>query len=199
MKSIYKNFRLGDVLTFDSTKGIFHAINVNIEEFKSETNYPYVVRTSKNNGIRGYINEDINKLNLGNTISFAQDTAQMFYQEEPYFTGNKIKVLSIKNHNMNKHIALFIISCLNKSFSNFGWGSSYSTKTLVELPLSLPIKIDEDENPIIDNAYKYHSEGYIPDFDYMEKKIKEIEQEIIKETEEKHKKELEYLKQLVQY
>ena len=46
-----------------------------------------------NNGQKGFINEDESFLNDGNTISFGQDTATMYYQEFPYFTGDKIKIV----------------------------------------------------------------------------------------------------------
>ena len=136
----WKEFKTGDVLNFDSSNGIFHACNVTIDNKKTDENHPYVVRTSQNNGVRGYISEDESKLNPENTISFAQDTAQMFYQEEAYFTGNKVKVLSVKGHALTRSIALFLISCLNKAFSNFAWGSSYDTKLLQNVMLSLPVK-----------------------------------------------------------
>ncbi len=51
----WKKYRTGDVLDFNSSNGIFHACNVSIEDNKTESNHPYVVRTSQNNGIRGYI------------------------------------------------------------------------------------------------------------------------------------------------
>ena len=146
----WKNYRTGDVLDFNSSNGIFHACNVSIEDNKTESNHPYVVRTSHNNGIRGYISEDESKLNPANTISFAQDTAQMFYQSEPYFTGNKVKVLSVKGHALTENIATFLITCMNKAFSNFAWGSSYDTKLLQNVMLSLPVKTK-----------------YIPDFNLM--------------------------------
>jgi hypothetical protein len=136
----WKEFKTGDVLNFDSSNGIFHACNVIIDNEKTDENHPYVVRTSRNNGVRGYISEDESKLNPENTISFAQDTAQMFYQEEAYFTGNKVKVLSVKDHALTRSIALFLISCLNKAFSNFAWGSSYDMKLLQNVMLSLPVK-----------------------------------------------------------
>ena len=136
----WKKYRTGDVLDFNSSNGIFHACNVSIEDEKTESNHPYIVRTSQNNGIRGYISEDESKLNPANTISFAQDTAQMFYQSEPYFTGNKVKVLSVKGHALTENIAIFLITCMNKAFGNFAWGSSYDTKLLQNVRLSLPVK-----------------------------------------------------------
>ena len=151
----YKKYRTGDVLDFNSSNGIFHACNVSIEDNKTESNHPYVVRTSQNNGIRGYISEDESKLNLANTISFAQDTAQMFYQSEPYFTGNKVKVVSVKGHALTKNIAIFLITCMNKAFSNFAWGSSYDTKLLQNVMLSLPVKTK-----------------YTPDFDLLSELIR---------------------------
>ena len=158
----WKEFRAGDVLDFNSSNGIFHACNVSIEDVRTESNHPYVVRTSKNNGIRGYISEDESKLNPANTISFAQDTAQMFYQSEPYFTGNKIKVLSVKGHILTEEIAMFLITCMNKAFRNFAWGSSYDTKLLQNVTLSLPVKESEEI-----------------DFDYMQEYIKELEQYLV--------------------
>ena len=55
--------------------------------------HPYIIRSGSNNGQRGYLKENEKFLNEGNTISFGQDTATLFYQKEPYFTGDKIKVL----------------------------------------------------------------------------------------------------------
>lgn len=146
----WKKYKTGDILNFDSSNGIFHACNVTIDNEKTDKNHPYIVRTSQNNGVRGYISEDESKLNPKNTISFAQDTAQMFYQEEAYFTGNKVKILSVKGHALTRSIALFLISCLNKAFSNFVWGSSYDTNVLKNTTINLPVKI----------VYK-------PDFDLM--------------------------------
>ena len=45
--------------------------------------------------------------------------------------------------------------------------------------LSLPIQTDTEGNPIIDTKCKYHSDGYIPDWDFMEKYIKAIEKIVI--------------------
>ena len=135
----YKDFPAGSILNFDSSNGIFHAVNVEIHERPVPGSHPYVVRTSQNNGLKGYICEREDALNSGRTISFAQDTAEMFWQAESYFTGNKVKVLSIKDREMTENIALFLITCLKKAFSSFGWGMSYDTKILTQVPVSLPV------------------------------------------------------------
>lgn len=135
----YKEFMTGDMFDFNSSNGIFHAVNVEVHPTPIFGSHPYVVRTSQNNGIKGYICEDPTSLNPGNTISFAQDTAEIFYQSEPYFTGNNVKVLSIKDHEMTEEIAVFLITCLKKAFSSFSWGMSYDTKILKSVPVSLPV------------------------------------------------------------
>ncbi|MDQ7046509.1 MAG: restriction endonuclease subunit S [Sulfurovum sp.] len=86
-------------------------------------------------------NEDEAYLNEGNTISFGQDTATMFYQEKPYFTGDKIKIVKSKDNRFNKLNGLFFISTMTKSFSSFSWGgSSFSVKIIGEQLMKLPIK-----------------------------------------------------------
>ena len=86
-------FKLGDLFEVVSYKKCFDANKVAIIENRG---HPYIVRQSTENGRKGNIDEPIKYLNPGNTISFGQDTATMFYQEKPYFTGDKIKILRPK-------------------------------------------------------------------------------------------------------
>jgi hypothetical protein len=105
-----------------------------------ENGFPYIVRTSLNNGLKGYILENEEYLNEGNTISFGQDTATMFYQEKPYFTGDKIKILKPKFCQLNKITAHFFISTMAKSFSSFSWGSSsFNVEIIKKQKITLPI------------------------------------------------------------
>ncbi|WRA72291.1 restriction endonuclease subunit S [Helicobacter pylori] len=135
----WQSFKLGDLFEVLPYKKRFDANKVNIYASKTKDTYPYVVRTSLNNGIRGYLKENTNFLNAGNTISFGQDTATMFYQEKPYFTGDKIKILRCKNPNFNKINALFFITSLTKAFRNFSWGSaSFSVRIIENQNISLP-------------------------------------------------------------
>lgn len=166
--STWKEFKIGDVLDIRSSNGIFHANALNISEQPFEGSHPYVVRSSKNNGIRGYIKKNETALNPAKTISFAQDTAEMFYQTEQYFTGNKVKVITIKNGvKMSKNIALFMIAIMKKAFVKFQWGSSFDTKLLNDAVVSLPVtEINE------------------PDWNYMQEHIAELEQERITELEQ---------------
>lgn len=134
------DYKLGDIFEVVSYKKRFDANKVCIFETGQ---YPYIVRMGKNNGQKGFINEDIKYLNDGNTISFGQDTATVFYQEKPYFTGDKIKILKPKCHEFCKNNAQFFIAAMNLAFSNFSWGSSSFNKDIIKnVKLTLPSSND---------------------------------------------------------
>lgn len=140
--------------------------DANKVEILNNGNYPYVVRTGLNNGIKGYLNESVQFLNDRNTISFGQDTATMFYQDKPYFTGDKIKILKSKNEKFNKNNAQFFIIVISRAFSTFSWGSSsFSVKIIENRKIQLPIKNGEI------------------DFEFMEYFIVELEAQRIAELE----------------
>lgn len=154
-------FGIGDLFEIKTSKKRFDA-----NKIKFGGLYPYVVRTSINNGIRGYITENTDFLNEKNTISFGQDTATMFYQKSEYFTGDKIKVFKLKDYELNSKIANFFISVMTKAFSNFSWGSSsFNVKILNEVKILLPL----------------NKNGEI-DFEFMNNFIKAIEKLVIKDV-----------------
>lgn len=141
-KIIFKKFTIKELFEIKTYKKRFDANKVTI----LNVGKPYVVRTSLNNGVRGYIQEDEQFLNDGNTISFGQDTATMFYQEKPYFTGDKIKVLKSKNDEFNKLNGLFLVETMTKSFSSFSWGgSSFNVEIIGNQLMEIPT-INEEPN-----------------------------------------------------
>ena len=50
---------------------------------------------------------------------------------------------------------------------------------IMDLTFNLPILTNDKNEPIIDKECKYHPDGYVPNFDYMEKYIKVIEKIVI--------------------
>ena len=142
---------------------------------------PYIVRTALNNGLKGYIDEDVSYLNDGNTISFGQDTATMFYQENPYFTGDKIKILKSKFEKFGRKNAHFMLASMTKSFSSFSWGAnSYSISVIENQIINVPIK-----------------DGKI-DFEYMETLISAIQKLVIKDVVIWADKKIELTKQVTE-
>lgn len=176
-----REFRMGDLFDIRSPKCKYNANVVFIHDDVMK-GHPYVVRTSGNNGIRGRISEDEAMLNPGRTFSFGQDTATVFWQTEPYFTGDKIKVLHPKCE-LTDEMAQYLLPTIEKAFSLFSWGStSFSEKAINEQACVLPVRTDATGQPTIDLSKTYHPEGYVPDWDYMAAYIRAIEKLVIRDV-----------------
>ncbi|WP_314350805.1 restriction endonuclease subunit S [Campylobacter showae] len=157
----FEEFRIGDIFDIQTPKRKFDANKI---QFGGQ--YPYVARGDKNNGIRGYINENTQYLNDENTISFGQDTATMFFQKDKYFTGDKIKIFKPINFDLNIRLANYIIASMRRGFSNFAWGSSsFNVEILKDVKILLPAL------------------GGNINFSFMEKFIEELECERVEELD----------------
>ncbi|ANE34999.1 type I restriction/modification system, S subunit [Campylobacter hyointestinalis subsp. lawsonii CCUG 27631] len=156
---------MNELFIVKSSKKIFHANTLTIFEKQTDNSHPYVVRSSLNNGIRGYVIENTDFLNPKNTLSFAQDTFSVFYQQNPYFTGNKVKVLIPKFDNFNRKIAMYIVANFQKVLSGFTWGVNSDINYIENIKIEIPIKNGEI------------------DFDFMESFIAELEAERVRELE----------------
>ena len=157
----WAEFELQDLFEVKTSKKRFDANKVKI----SDVGYSYVVRTAENNGIRGYLQEAEEYLNEGNTLSFGQDTATVFYQEKPYFTGDKIKILKPKVDKFGRNNVQFFISVIERAFHSFSWGSSsFNENILKKQKISLPVKANSD----LDKIKQI-------DFDFIEQFIGKLE------------------------
>lgn len=175
----WKEFYIRDIFDVTTYKKRFDANKVQLVE---KGGYPYVVRTSLNNGRKGFIQEDPDYLNEGNTISFGQDTATSFYQERAYFTGDKIKVLKPRIEVFNKENAQFFVTSISRSFSKFSWGnSSYSMDAIKNQKISLPVVDDKIA------------------FDFMEHYVKAISKLAIKDVVQYTDKRIEATKEVVEH
>ena len=155
----FKSFTLGDIFKISSPKKRF---NANTVQFGGK--YPYIARGSSNNGIRGYITEDVQFLNPAKSLTFGQDTATVFYQPDAYFTGDKIKVLILKKHNINEQIAQYFITAIAKAFSSFTWGqNSFNEKILKSTEIILPVQESLEMNHLYtaDDINYGYMENYI--------------------------------------
>ena len=158
----YKKFKLGVLFDIASPKRKFDANKISFGG-----KHPYVARTSENNGIRGFITEDERFLNNGNTISFGQDTATIFYQCQPYFTGDMIKILTYKDSTLNETISIYLIATMRKAFSNFSWGNtSFNVDVLNNVEVQLPVKRDKTI-----------------DYKYIEENVNKLKEEHLQELE----------------
>ncbi|GAA9227416.1 hypothetical protein Taiwan905_00780 [Helicobacter pylori] len=158
-------FKLGDLFEVLSSKKIYHANTIKIHDTQIENSYPYVVRAATNNGIKGFIIDDPTFANEKNTLSFAQDTFTVFYQKQPYFTGNKVKILKPKFAFKSPKILHFISAILQFILKPLTWGLGSTTESIAEFKFSLPLKPTANAQTLKDI-----------DFNFMEKFIAELEQ-----------------------
>ncbi len=158
-------FKLGDLFEVLSSKKIYHANTIKIHDAQIESSYPYVVRAATNNGIKGFIIDDPTFANEKNTLSFAQDTFTVFYQKQPYFTGNKVKILKPKFAFKSPKILYFISAILQFILKPLTWGLGSTTESIAEFKFSLPLKPTANTQTLDDI-----------DFNFMEKFIAELEQ-----------------------
>ncbi|XNZ27752.1 restriction endonuclease subunit S [Helicobacter pylori] len=136
----WQHFKLGDLFEVLSSKKIYHANTIKIHDTQIENSYPYVVRAATNNGIKGFIVDDPTFANEKNTLSFAQDTFTVFYQKQPYFTGNKVKILKPKFAFKSPKILYFISAILQFILKPLTWGLGSTTESIAEFKFSLPLK-----------------------------------------------------------
>ncbi len=177
-------FKLGDLFEVLPSKKIYHANTIKIHDAQIENSYPYVVRATTNNGIKGFIIDDPTFTNEKNTLSFAQDTFTVFYQKQPYFTGNKVKILKPKFAFKSPKILHFISAILQFILKPLTWGLGSTTESIAEFKFSLPLKPTANAQTLNDI-----------DFDFMEKFIAELEQCRLAELEQCRLAELQaYLK-----
>ncbi|WRA30463.1 restriction endonuclease subunit S [Helicobacter pylori] len=158
-------FKLGDLFEVLSSKKIYHANTIKIHDTQIKNSYPYVVRAATNNGIKGFIVDDPTFANEKNTLSFAQDTFTVFYQKQPYFTGNKVKILKPKFAFKSPKILYFISAILQFILKPLTWGLGSTTESIAEFKFSLPLKPTANTQTL---------DGI--DFHFMEKFIAELEQ-----------------------
>jgi len=135
----WKEFDLCDKNgVFDLKNSISKVHNKDIKGNDGE--FPYVTRTDKNNGIARYIPKQNIEINKGKCLSLGMDAVTIYYQENDFYTGDKIKVL--RNNNLNKLNSLFLISVIQKVIKQeFSWGGKgLNFKELAKLKIKLPHK-----------------------------------------------------------
>ncbi|TYK36137.1 restriction endonuclease subunit S [Bacteroides pyogenes] len=136
-------------------------------------NNPYITRSENNNGIDSFIDKQVCfPMDEANVITIGLDTQTVFYQSFPFYTGQNIQV--VRHPLLNKYNALFVIRLIKILVQKFSWGSYGATLTRLKRgKLFLPI----DTN-------------HLPDWDFMEAYMKQVEDELLSEVRPKLEEQL---------
>lgn len=106
---------------------------------------PYIGAIDSNNGISSYIANN-NYLHSANTItvSYNGSIAEAFYQTTEFWATDDVNVL-YPRFPLNKYIALFLTTIINKEKYRFNYGRKWDKELMEESIIKLPV--DSSGNP----------------------------------------------------
>lgn len=115
----WKEFKITDILGNSYNARAYHSDS--LQSAGAERGIAYITRTNLNNGLFSVVkNKDDFLVNPKDSISLGAENAKYFYQPYKYITGNKMYYY--KQDRFSKYTLLFLISCLNKSIFDCGFG-----------------------------------------------------------------------------
>ncbi len=141
---------------------------------QEEGNNNYVGAIDSNNGIANHIGQA--PIHEANTISLSYNgsVGEAFYQSEPYWATDDVNALYSRYKGFNKQIGLFMATVIRQEKYKFSYGRKWTLENMNSTDIKLPIKRDNNGNPIIDDNRTYSDNGYIPDWQYMEDYINSL-------------------------
>ena len=158
----WKEFKVGDL--FQSRK---------IKKYPSipedEGKLPFISSSSFNNGVACKVNAESIEGNCL-TVTTNGSCFDVFYHKHPIAVSCDVEVLY--SDMLNEKNALFIATVLELEKFKYAYGRKPKNNKVFDTYIKLPVLSDPETNdPILDPNKKYSSEGYIPDFEYMENYI----------------------------
>lgn len=97
-----------------------------------------------------------------------------YYQNKVFTCSHDVNALYLKDRTFNEYTGLFVATVIMHDRYRWDYGRKWRPKRMVYSEIKLPIKQDEEGNPIIDEERKYSQCGFIPDWEYMEKYIRHL-------------------------
>lgn len=167
---IWKTFNFVDI--FQIKKGFYNKKPPCYEY----GNIPFIGASDSNNGFTGFTtyssieenskvgygrNEPIEqKIYKGNAICVTNNgsVGYAYYQQHPFTCTHDVNPLYLKDRELNRHIAMFLISCIEKQRVCFTYARKWRPKRMVKSRLMLPVNAD----------------GH-PDWDFMEQYMRNVE------------------------
>lgn len=149
--SSWKEFRFDEL--FNIRGGYYNKKPENLGNGK----IPFISATRENNGITEFYNEDDislyhkdgstkfedyhQKYFNGNCITVVNNGASVgyaFYQENDFTCSHDINALYLKDHLLNKYIAMFLITVIEKEKYRWNYGRKWRPKRMAESIIKLP-------------------------------------------------------------
>lgn len=176
----YKDFLVKDIFTIKNPSG-----QLTTKDLIDGNDIPYVAAKKTNNGIQKLCSsENIQASDIlkGNCIVFIQQgdgsAGYSTYQPEDFYAISCVACGYIENI-LNEDIGLYLMTVLDKNKKLYSHSNSWTAEKLLHTPMHLPISKDEKGAPIKEffedeageRQGRWHKEGYVPDWNYMESYI----------------------------
>jgi hypothetical protein len=87
--------------------------------------FPYVTRSSNNNGIADIIPRQEIEPNPGNVIAVGLDTQTATYQPIDFYTGQNVQIL--RSSQLNVETAIVLVPIVRTQLAKFSWGGNGAT------------------------------------------------------------------------
>ena len=138
----------------------------------------FVGRSAENEGVMGRVDAitGIAPYKAGSiSVALGGSLGSSYVQTEDFYTSQNVSVLEFDD-TVSIHAKLFITTCImfESRYKYFPFGRELNTHIKTDFGFILPIKRDCNGVPVIDETYTYSAEGYIPDWDYMERYMKSL-------------------------
>ena len=178
-----REFRVGDLFDVDSWQYGKNKQYKTKFDTPTQKSIPVISGVTINNGVNYYTEDELEENEIWNdclTITTRGEySGSVFYQDYPFALANNILVMPMPG--LSQNMKLYIATALQKL--PFGGYGNYPTKDkLAKSAIALPIQTDSSNHPVIDSTHKYHPEGFVPDWEYMEKYIRAMEKVVIRDV-----------------
>jgi hypothetical protein len=126
----------------------------------------FIGATSLNNGLTAKISNSSNLHPAGTiTVTYNGSVGEAFYQTEPFWASDDVNVLYPK-FPLNEYRALYFLAPLIKKGKSYGYSYKWTKEKMEADEIYLPV----DKNKTID-------------FDFIEERVRELEEERVRELE----------------
>ena len=199
---INKTFEIGSLFEKVETKKVQGKANDFPEKESEEYCIPLLTAGIENHGFARYAKKEQCPETISNVISISANGANSgasFYQPYQFAVLQDAYAVKVKDYTIpNEEVGIYLSAVLNKSLKGtHGWTYKAGWNRVKYEKVSVPIKTDENGTPVIDPDHKWNGDGYIPDWDYMQKITKVYEKEVIANVVKKKDEIIEKTKEIV--
>ncbi|MDR2532751.1 MAG: restriction endonuclease subunit S [Oscillospiraceae bacterium] len=124
-------YALGDLFTFHKGKRL-------TKDDMTEGTVNFIGAISENNGVRQFIDAEPMFSSNCITVNYNGSVGEAFYQSEPFWASDDVNVLYANGWELNKHVAMFVITVIKSNRSKFSYGRKWTLEKMKESIVKLP-------------------------------------------------------------